>query len=101
MPLFYNFRAYLAGVIEKSNEGIQECEQCLDRLGGFSYWYFVFFECSDFYGLLKTALLPRESLWKFYQVKLRFGGENIYLVDDELSLADLVLGKDLSYEYYN
>ena len=33
-------------------------------------------------------------------MKLRFGGENIYLVDDELSLADLVLGKDLSYEYY-
>ena len=30
-----HFRAYLAGVIEKSDEGIQECEQCLDRLGGF------------------------------------------------------------------
>ena len=45
--LCYHFRAYLAGVIEKSNEGIQECEQCLDRLGGFSYSFFVLFECSD------------------------------------------------------
>ena len=33
------FRAYLAGVIEKNDEGVRECEQCLDRLGGFSICY--------------------------------------------------------------
>ena len=35
-------RAYLAGVIEKNDEGIRECEQCLDRLGGVSNWNFQF-----------------------------------------------------------
>ena len=34
---------------------------------------------------------PLTLFWKPFKVKLRFGGENIYLVDNELSLADLVL----------
>ena len=78
-----HFRAYLAGVIEKSDEGIQECEQCLDRLGGFSTFRWL------------RAPAFENNFWEPFKVKLRFGGENIYLVDNELSLADLVLVKDL------
>ena len=69
-------------MIEKSDEGIQECEQCLDRLGGFSTFR---------WSRAPTVII----ILRTFKVKLRFGGENIYLVDNELSLADLVLVKDL------
>ena len=49
---------------------------------------------SQFFSLAESATLW-ELFWKPFKVKLRFGGENIYLVDNELSLADLVLVKDL------
>ena len=49
---------------------------------------------SQFFSLAESATLW-ELFWKPFKVKLRFGGKNIYLVDNELSLADLVLVMDL------